>query len=292
MPASPGLPGAIALRIDDTGYNLQYYSERLKLLVEEYGGPTAIQPSPSILQANQQKIVTEYLLLHFASEKQVDATDDEVNTEIATRLGITAHDPDFQTRVQEELARTGLTEQQYRDMIKASLLQTKMIRLFTSELPATAEAVHYRLMLVADQATADAIKEEIQAGADFALFARQQSLDTTTKSNGGDAGWAVRGQLDSAVEEALYALDVNGVTTYSAGTNAGTYVYQVVEKEADRTLDYTQKVSLANKKLADWFKKKQSAVTVEEFVDIDKGNIENARYAVEYALGPPPYPTP
>ena len=55
---------------------------------------------------------------------------------------------------------------------------------------------------------------QIQGGADFAQIAAEKSLDTGAKENGGDAGWAPRGSLDTAREDKLFALEPGGLTTF------------------------------------------------------------------------------
>jgi parvulin-like peptidyl-prolyl isomerase len=272
-------PNATAVRVDDVKYDLRYFTNRVKALVQSSGGAGAVAPQNAIPQMTDQ-IVEEYVMRRFGSEKDVAASEDEINNDIATRMGLAGKDdPNFQTRFQEELTRTGISETLYRDMAAAAVIRKKLLEKFTAEVPASGESIRYRQILVRDQAAADDLRQQIEAGGDFAALAQESSLDTVTKSQGGEVGWVPRGVLDEKIEEQLFGQEVNVITTYSAGT--GAYVLQVEEESPDRPLDENQKSVLAQKMLADWVTEKLDGLTVEEFVTT---NEDNARYVVERAF--------
>ena len=272
-------PNATAVRVDDVKYDLRYFTNRVKALVQSSGGAGAVSAQTAIPQMADQ-IVEEYIMRRFGSEKDAAATEDEINTEIATRMGLSGKDdPNFQTRFQEELARTGINETLYRDMAAATVIRKKVLDKFTAEVSASDESIRFRQILVRDQAAADDLREQIEAGGDFAALAQESSLDPVTKSNGGEVGWVPRGVLDEKIEEQLFGQEVNIITTYSTGS--GAYVLQVEEKSPDRPLDENQKSVLAQKTLADWTTEKADGLTVEEFVTT---NEDNARYVVERAF--------
>jgi parvulin-like peptidyl-prolyl isomerase len=275
-------PGATAVRVDDVKYDLRYFTDRVKALVQSSGGAGSVSAQTAIPQMIDQ-LVEEVIMRRFGSEKEIAATEDEINSDIATRMGLTGKDdPNFQTRFQEELTRTGIDEAQYRDMAAASVIRKKLLEKFTAEVPASAESIRYRQILVRDQAAADDLRERIEAGGDFATVAQENSLDTVTKSEGGEVGWVPRGVLEEKVEEQLFGQEVNVITTYSAGTG-GAYVFQVEEESPDRPLDENQKSVLAQKALADWVTEKRDSLEdkIEEFVTT---NQDNARYVVERAF--------
>lgn len=62
------------------------------------------------------------------------------------------------------------------------------------------------------KATAQEIKQKLDAGADFAELAKEYSDDIGTKAIGGDLGISPRGSFDEAFEAALYALPEGGVS--------------------------------------------------------------------------------
>ncbi|MCI0749655.1 MAG: SurA N-terminal domain-containing protein [Nevskiales bacterium] len=68
----------------------------------------------------------------------------------------------------------------------------------------------------ADRAAArkrlDVLAKALEEGADFAALAAAHSEDPGSKNKGGDLGWIRRGQMLEPFEQALFALDRNGVS--------------------------------------------------------------------------------
>ncbi|GLK88344.1 SurA N-terminal domain-containing protein [Pseudomonas turukhanskensis] len=62
------------------------------------------------------------------------------------------------------------------------------------------------------KAKIDEIKARLDKGEDFGKVAKEVSDDLGTKANGGDLGYAGKGNYDPAFEEALYALDKGAVS--------------------------------------------------------------------------------
>jgi parvulin-like peptidyl-prolyl isomerase len=278
-------PGSTAIRVDDREFSLEYFATRIGTFIQENGGQgTFPRDNPQLvalaIQSVENQLIEEQVLVRFAGEQGQASSEDEVNAEIATRMGINADDPSFGTRFQEELTRSGLTEEQYREVQMAAVLRRKVNEKFASEVPATAESIHYRLIALGsgDQAVADDLRAQIEGGADFAALAAERSLDTQTKENGGDAGWAPRGFLEPELEEHLFAQELNKVTTYPTANNV--YVYQVLEKVPDRPIDEAQKTTLADKKFGEWVTGKQDGLDIKEF---DLGNSDNVAYLIDKA---------
>lgn len=59
---------------------------------------------------------------------------------------------------------------------------------------------------------AEALRAQLDAGADFAELAKANSEDTGSKAAGGDLGWVRRGQMVKSFEDALFALEQNQVS--------------------------------------------------------------------------------
>jgi parvulin-like peptidyl-prolyl isomerase len=271
-------PGSTALRIDDRKHSLDYFTNRVGTYIQQNGGQGVVtweNAGVAAIQAVQEELIEEHILQRFAGEQGQATTEDEINDEIATRMNINKEDPNFGTRFQEELTRSGLKEEEYRELAAAAVLRRKVNEKITAEIPPSAESVHYRLIALegSDQAAADALRAQIEGGADFATLAKERSADTQTKENGGDAGWVPRGALDKELEDHLFAQEVNKVTTYPTANNI--FVYQVVEKAADRPIEEAQKTQLGQKKFADWVTEKRDALDIQEF---DLTNTDNLIY--------------
>jgi foldase protein PrsA len=271
-------PDTTALKVGDTDYTVGYFTNRSKMYIAQIGGTSNYQIIiPSVLS----QLTEQAIDLSHASEKNASATDDEVKTQIASLLGISATDANFDQQYQAELTKTGLTDQQYRDMARTAVLRKKLIDQFTTELPPTAESIHYRQIVVADQATADNLKSQIDAGGDFAALAAANSTDTNTKDKGGDAGWVPANYLNSSLNDLLFSLDVNQVVT-SAGSSSVT-IYQVTEKDPARTVDDDKKSTLANQAYQTWVNDKKNSLTVENDLDLQTGDTDKIKYVFDHA---------
>jgi parvulin-like peptidyl-prolyl isomerase len=70
--------------------------------------------------------------------------------------------------------------------------------------------VRVRHVLVKDKATADAVREELAAGGDWATVAKQRSIDTQSKDKAGDLGFNAKGSTVQPFETAEYKLAAQG----------------------------------------------------------------------------------
>jgi foldase protein PrsA len=70
--------------------------------------------------------------------------------------------------------------------------------------------VHVRHVLVKDKATADAVREELAAGGDWATVAKRRSIDTQSKDKAGDLGFNAKGSTVQPFETAEYKLAAQG----------------------------------------------------------------------------------
>jgi len=280
-------PGSTAVRVADSksntefaDYSVEYFTQRLSTWVLESGGAgSAAGQAQVALPAVAQQLVEETIILRFAPDLEIKASEEELNTEIAKKLQLTGPtDPNFETRLQSELTRTGLSEDEYRDTIKATVFRTKLMAKFKKDLPASAESVHYRSIAVATQAEADDIRKKLEKGGDFAKLAKEKSLDTATKDKGGDAGWAPRNYLDTSLEELLFGQAPKKISTFPG--QSGVFVLEVLEIKKDRKIDDNKKDVLADNELQDWLAEKRGKVTIVNEMDPSTGDSEKVRYAL------------
>jgi parvulin-like peptidyl-prolyl isomerase len=121
----------------------------------------------------------------------------------------------------------GFTNADLRKLIESSLYRQKVMDAVTADLKPQQEQVWARHILVADQATADAIEAQLKTGADFAQLATQKSTDTGSAPNGGDLGWFGKGVMDTTFETAAFNLQV-GQISQPIKTQFGYHIIQVL----------------------------------------------------------------
>ena len=273
-------PGSTAVQVGDTKYTLRYFSERLKMYVRQVGGQAnqAAQPA-SAIPAVAQQLIAEAVVVRFAPEMEVSASEEDIKSEIATSLGLTPDDPNYDTSYQQELSRSGMTEQEYRQMIEAAVLTDKIQKKLEEKLPASAESIHYRQMLVVDESAADSLVEQVRKGEDFAKLTAENSLDTNTKANGGDVGWIPRGVLDKSLEDPLFSMEPGQVQ--SLPIQGAALVVQLLEKAPDRPIDENMKPSLAQRALQTWLDEKVGQLEVVNSMDLASGDPDKINWAAK-----------
>ena len=90
--------------------------------------------------------------------------------------------------------------------------------------------IRARQILVADEATANDVKKQLDAGAKFEDLAKKYSKDTGTAQKGGDLGWFGTGQMDPAFEKAAFALKMNEISTPVKTA----YGYHIIQKTGEK----------------------------------------------------------
>jgi foldase protein PrsA len=277
-----GRPGSTALQVDDTRYRVDHFTNRLKMYVDQNGGPSVVEPA-SALPAVSTLLIQEEIVRRFAGEFDITAGEEEIQQEIATRLGVTTDDETFDVVFQQELARSGLSELEFRDMIEALVLQIKLLEMFEAELSPSAESVRYRQILVSTDETAQEIRDQIEEGEDFAALAAENSLDVGTRDSGGEVGWVPRGVLDASTEELVFALEPNEITTIPLPQ--GVVVIEMQEKAEDREVEETQRAPLARRTFDSWVQEKGQPldIVISVVPGADNYDQKKAEWAVERA---------
>ena len=277
-----GRPGSTALQVDDTRFRLDHFSNRLRMYVDQNGGPGVVDRATALSEV-PTLLIQEEIVRRFAGEFDITASEEEILQEITARLGITADDETFDVVFQQELARVGLSELEFRDMIEASVLQTKLLEMFEAELSPSAESVRYRQILVSTEETAQEIRDQIEAGEDFAALAAENSLDVETKDSGGEVGWLPRGVLDASTEELVFALEPKEITTIPLPQ--GVVVIEMQEKAEDREVEETQRAPLARRALDSWVQEKSQSldIVISVVPGADSYDPKKAQWAVDRA---------
>ena len=270
-------PGSLALRVADRELTVEDFTKRAALKAEQVGSTNA----SAVISLLNQDLVEEMMVLQFADERSVTATDDEIRDDIAITLGITADEANFDARLQEELERNGLSEEQYRDISRAAVLKTKLTAQFQSEVPATLPSVNYREIEVEDQETADGLVAQLNEGAEFGPLATETSTNQTSAENGGEKGWVAEGVLDDSTEAILFALEPGEITTFS-GSNS-VFVYEVTEKSDAHEVSESDDIRLGGQAYRDWLADKLVDIDIENEMDPQTGDPDKIGYVVDHA---------
>jgi peptidyl-prolyl cis-trans isomerase D len=147
-----------------------------------------------------------------------------------------------------------VTNQLYRQKVQKAVLDELNVK-------PEEEQVWARHILVADEATAKNIEDQLSKGADFCKLAAQYSTDTSNKDNCGDLGWFGKGQMVPEFETAAWALQV-GQISQPVQTSFGWHIIQVLGHE-NRPLDSTAFQQLQSQSFQTWLTDLRNKSTVD-----------------------------
>jgi foldase protein PrsA len=148
-----------------------------------------------------------------ASILDSDIQQQELVRQEAEAMGITVSREEINAELEDlQLPRNDAT----RDIVAYNLTVGKLLDgYFDREVSATAEQVNVTAMLLEDEAAAGEVREKLAAGDNFTALAGEYSVNTYTRSRGGEIGWQPRERL-------VELLDTEAVADYAFGAPAGT----------------------------------------------------------------------
>jgi parvulin-like peptidyl-prolyl isomerase len=196
----------------------------------------------------------------------------------ATSLGLALSDAELESEVEaaiedgggqaafdEWLQATGQTRDDFKEMLRQSMLSQRVMEVVTGDVPEVAEQIHARHIVVESEEMVQQVLASLREGADFAALVREHSMDVATKENGGDLGWFPRGLVAPELENAAFALQPG---EYSEGIllGDGYHIVQVVERDLEHPLTPEMQLHLQQARFGQWLEEQRAAATIERFV--------------------------
>jgi len=282
-----GPPHSKALQVGDTSFNLDFFSRRTKGFLQDVGlanpgqqvDPNQLGTVVSVVAGILEQ---EVILRQRAPvDLEITATPEEVQSQIAGRLTVSPDDPvAFQAAYDADLKKRDLSDKEYRDMIEAEVLSTKVSDGFVRAAPEVADQVRIRQIQVGAKEDADKALERLNAGEDFAVVAKDMSSDTTTKDQGGEKGWVTLEQLDSSYAAKVFALDV-GQRSEALEVQGGFLIVEVEEKQAGRSLDSDQRDAVGGRYFSLWLNEQRALLRTTNYVSFDADKLQ---WVVDHAI--------
>jgi peptidyl-prolyl cis-trans isomerase D len=162
--------------------------------------------------------------------------------------------PERYTRPEQvKVAYVELSAQQLKDQITVSDEQAEQyyqehLDKYSSE---EQRSVSHILVEGDDEAKAQSILDELNAGADFAALAEEKSDDFGSASEGGSLGWIERDVMDPMFEEAAFALQNIGDVTELVKSDFGYHIIKLDELKASVAKPFSDVASEIKQELAD-----------------------------------------
>jgi parvulin-like peptidyl-prolyl isomerase len=233
--------------------------EGLKLEGEE-GKAQLAQIRENVLMG----LIKQALIEQAAQADGITITDEEVEATVQTIIA----QGQGQQAFDQWLIDNNLTLDEFRATQRTELLTGKVIEHVTTSVPNTAEQVHALHIRTSDAAKAQALLDQLKAGANFADLARQSSEDTATAANGGDLGWFPKDAplMPPQVLEVAFALQV-GEISQPVKNDLGYDIIKVEAREADRPLTPEMHLYARQRAFEAWLTDQVARATIDRYVN-------------------------
>ena len=249
-------PIPMAFTIDDEGYlksdferELQRYSN-----VKENAGQNEGAEDPETYVLNQ--LIDQQLLIRAAKQNGCTVSDEDIQQQwdqLANNL------PEGQS-MDTWLSSRDYKEEEFRNAIHDTLLETCQIKQITDDVPYQAEQIHAGQILFSDPNLANAVHSQLESGAEFATLAYE--YDSTT---GGDLGWFPQGfLLQPAVDEAVFVLQP-GQFTAVIESEIGYHIVYVYAREV-HPLSLEARKILQENAVQTWLETERAKAQIETLI--------------------------
>ncbi len=253
------------ITVDDTSIKMEYFLRRTKL--------ANIDPINMLQQLTIEQII-KLKAPDFVGEPAPQDIDTALryiaagsnSSDDTENAAADLTDSQFKEWYRQELKATGLSDAEYKDVIRTNMLADVFQQYLAERVPTVAEQVHLNVIELKTYDDADKARERIEAGESFAAVAQEVSLDTESKENGGDIGWVPHGMsifdsqifslpIDDISEPVPYYSQTGSTTPDSSNPNATPDAYfllMVSEKASSREIDENNLGILKDQVLYNW----------------------------------------
>lgn len=264
------------VKVNDKAFDMGYYAKRLRLL---YTGAKASggQANLSTLPFELLDIIEENeLLVQGAPRMGVNVTPEEVPEEIKRRV-LPPSDPkaevdqaslerEFRQLYRQRLNDLKLSDEEYRDIVKAEMLRGKLREVLGVQVPTVAEQVKVKAVIAETEDKAKEALAKLKAGGSLATIVKEYSKDTELIEKDGDLGWLPKGVMSPEFDQIVFALEPGSFSQPFTDLK-GLYVIKVEEKVAARKIDEGPLNTLKDKVLKKWLTDERAANKVERYFD-------------------------
>ncbi|MFC2052347.1 peptidylprolyl isomerase [Chloroflexota bacterium] len=231
----------IIIKVDDTSISMDYFLKRAKV-----AGVDAL----SLLDT----LVSEQIIKLAAPQYGIDVSEEDVNESLrmlASGGSGNITENELKEWYRQQLNESGLSDSEYKDLIRTSVLAVQLQEYLAERMPTVAEQVHFHVIILETYEDAEKIRARWEAGEKFADLAREASLDEESREKGGDAGWMPRGIMFPMFEETVFNLDIGDVSEPQVSENSA-LLFMVSEKAVVRELDANSLNALKGNALESW----------------------------------------
>ncbi len=206
-------------------------------------------------------LIEQVLIEQEAARAGISVSDAELDAELNALIDAAGG----QSNWGNWLAQNQYTADEFRDLLRATMLTNRMRDAITRDLEAPVAQVRARHILVATRDEAAALLVRLRNGENFAVLATQVSLDTATRATGGDLGWFLQDELlEAELARVAFELQPNQIAG-PIQTALGYHIVQTLET-AVRPVPEEKRAILAQTRFEQWLTDLTSRATIEQFI--------------------------
>lgn len=243
-------PVPLAARVNGEALLLSTYQAELARYAAALGSEPTLEEQQQVLD----DLIDQALLAQAAATQGFVADDAVVQQrldELVSRLG-------SQDALEQWMAANGYVEVDFRQDLRRAVQAAWMRDQIAAGVPAVAEQVRARQILLSDSTQANDVLALLQSGSDFTNLAFQ--ADPVA---GGELGWFGRGELFyPELEEAAFALQPGQITPIIE-TPVGYHILQVLERQVDRPLSPQALLKAQQRAVEQWLEQQRSQGQIE-----------------------------
>lgn len=169
------------IKVNDAEINIDYFLRRMLV-----AGPS--EDVFSMIEA----LTNEELIRQGVPRYGIGVDDEELMDElrnIARGENESISEPEYQTWYRNQLNESGLSDAEFKELIRTSLMGFHLQEYLAERVSSVAEQVHLHYMVLPSYEDALEAGTRLEEGTDFAELAREVSIDTASAEQGGDMGW-------------------------------------------------------------------------------------------------------
>jgi foldase protein PrsA len=253
--------------------------------------------SSSAARGTLTQMVQQQLIDQYATEKKIDIPQSAIDKE---ESDIKAKMPPGQ--FDQILKQQGLTEADVQQILRQRLIMEKAVAPSVKVSDADVRSyfdknhtlfdkpaqVRARHILVADEATAKSVLQQLKSGGDFAALAKKYSTDKSSSDKGGELGFFGKGQMVPQFQDAAFGASV-GQIVGPVKSPFGYHIIQVEEKKPATTATYASVKDQIRTQLTQQQENQQIPLFLQQLKDAAKIEVYDDRFKDAF---PPAIPPP
>ncbi len=247
-------PPQFAAQVNGEGVTADSFNANMRMFQDAQGQTGTLLATEDARQTVIDSLVDRLLLAQGARTSGFVAEDGLLDERLASVIDQAGGQAAFDAW----LAKYGLSQASYREELRLELEAAHMVAEISAGVPATAEQVQARQVLLPDQFSAERLLAQLEGGTTF-----ESVVQNNDPRRLGTLGWFPRGYLlQPEVEEAAFALQP-GQYSGVVESSLGFHLIEVLGRETERPLTPQARLVLQTQAVQDWLSQQRAGSAIE-----------------------------